>query len=84
MGEVGRPPGLVADKDFDRLVARLEPYSGEPLGADQHLASYLHAKKVEGLEGGVYYQNDTMWVLVCNRARMYCSFQKTDETLGKP
>ena len=74
---------FVAEKDFDRLVARLEPYSGEPLGADQHLASFLHAKKIEGLESGVYYQNEVMWVLVCNRARMYCSFQKTGEILPK-
>lgn len=75
---------LVADEDFERLVARLEPYSGNPIGADQHLASFLHAKKAEGLESGVYYQNGTMWILVCNRTRKHCSFQKTGDVIAKP
>lgn len=44
---------LVADEDFERLVAHLESYSDEPVGADQHLASFLNAKKVEGMESGV-------------------------------
>ena len=70
---------LLEDKDFGPLVSRLEPYPGDPIGADRHLASFLQAKVDEGLNAGVYYEKNVMWVLVCNRAQLYCSFQKRAE-----
>jgi hypothetical protein len=69
----------VPDQEFEGLVSRLQPYSSEPIGTDVHLASFLHAKQNEGLSSGVYHEGTIMWVLVCDRSRGRCSYDKREE-----
>lgn len=68
----------VSRDEFDPFVSHFQEYSAEPLGADVHLAAYLHSKKVEGLIAGVYYEDDIMWRFVCNRSKLECSYQKCE------
>jgi hypothetical protein len=60
--------------DLKSFTDRLDPYLGEAVGADVHLASYLQAKKKEGMRAGVFKESSAIWAFVCDPQTARCTY----------
>jgi hypothetical protein len=62
--------------ELDVFASRLK--LAEAMKSDEHLAAYLHARKLQRSIAGVYVDGPSTWLFVCDRAKAECAYSILD------